>query len=438
MSGGDLAILGGAPRLSEQELRTWPHFGGDELLAVMRVLDRGILAGDDAPVARRLEERFAEVVGARHALLTHAGTSALHLAMIAARIGNGDEVVLPAYGYVAGPMCVLAQGAIPRFVDVDPETGNLDPSSLEEVTNERTRAIMPMHIHGCPADMDEIRESAARHRLVVVEDAAQAHGTTYRGRRVGTLGAMAVFSLHESKALPAGEGGLFVTDDDVMMERALRARSLGRDLRVHPRAPRARRPDDSAPLSVVPGHMFRGNEMMAALALSQLPRLAARIAAVQKRAELLRAELEGLPGLRVQSIPADRTSSWYKVRLHFDVEEAGVELPPRDFRDLFVRALAAEGVDAGLWQRVLLPAHPVFAGADGFERRRRHRSPPDPAFLRDPIAARFPHATALLESSVVLFSERRPLMAQSADTVRRVAAAVRQVWRHRQALLRVA
>ncbi|MCB9592860.1 MAG: DegT/DnrJ/EryC1/StrS family aminotransferase [Sandaracinaceae bacterium] len=438
MSHGALAILGGAPLLSELELRTWPRLGGDEVVAVVQVLDRGILAGDDAPVTRRLEERFAELVGARHALLTHAGTSALHLALIAAKTGSGDEVVLPAYGYIAGPMCVLALGAIPRFVDVDRETGNLDPSSIDDVVNERTRAIMPMHIHGCPADMDEILETAARHGLVVVEDAAQAHGTTYRGRSVGTLGAMAAFSLHESKALPAGEGGLFVTDDDAMMETALRARSLGRDLRLHEREGKPGLRVPSAPLlSVIPGHMFRGNEMMAALALSQLPRLAARISTVQKMAELLGAELDGLPGLRVQRVPADRTASWYKVRLHFDVEEAGIELPPCLFRDLFVRALEAEGVEAGSWQHVLLPGHPVFADVGGFGQRWRDRSPSDPVALRDAARARFPNANALLESSVVLFSERRPLMAQPADTVRRVAAVVRKVWTHRHALQRL-
>jgi len=326
VSDGDLAIFGGAPLLSQVGLRTWPQLGGAERIAVLRVLDRGILAGDDAPVARRLEEKFANAVGTRRALLTHAGTGALQLALIAAKIGPGDEVVLPAYGYIAGPMCVLAQGAIPRFVDVDRETGNLDASSIDEVVNDRTRAIMPMHIHGCPADMDEILERAARHGFVVVEDAAQAHGTTYRGRRVGTLGALAAFSLHESKALPAGEGGLLVTDDDALMERALRARSLGRDLRLHGRKGARDRQASRAPLSLISGHMFRGNEMMAALALSQLPRLAARIATTQKKAELLRAELEGLEGLRVQRLPANRTTSWYKVRLHFDAEEAGIEL----------------------------------------------------------------------------------------------------------------
>lgn len=142
------------------------------------------------------------MVGTRHALLTHAGTSALQIALSAAKIAPGDEVVVPAYGYIAGPMCVLAQGAIPRFVDVDRETGNLDPSGIEAILNERTRAVLPMHIHGCPADMDEVRAVANRFGLVVIEDAARAHGATYRGKNAGTLGDMGVFSLHESKALP--------------------------------------------------------------------------------------------------------------------------------------------------------------------------------------------------------------------------------------------
>jgi len=407
LSSRRLGLAGGAPLIRRSELRTWPRLGLDEVAAVHRVLDRGILAGEDAPATRTLEASFAHWIGVRHALLTHSGTGALQLALIGAGIQPGDEVVFPAYGYVAGPMSASMHGAVPRFADVDRETGNLDPSSFAEVVNDRTRAVVPMQIHGCPADMDEISAIASRRGVVVVEDAAQAHGATYRGRSVGALGAMGVFSLHESKPLPAGEGGLFVTDDDALMELALRARSLGR----HPRL--------SDPLSTVPGHMLRGNEMAAALALSQLPRLAARVAAVQKKAALLRAELEGLEGLRLQRLPRDRTSSWYKVRLELDAERAGVAIPPRALRDLLVRALTAEGVDAGLWQHALLPEHPVFS----------RRAEP---------AERFGRAAALLDSSVILFSQRRPLIAQSSEVVRRVAAAVREVWGRRRSLLRLA
>ena len=424
-----LAILGGAPTLTQGDHRPWPQLGAREREAVSRVLERGVLGGEDGPASRALEARFAELVGVRHALLTHAGTSALQLALAAAEIAPGEEVILPAYGYVAAPLCVLARGGIPRFVDVDRESGNLDPRAVEEVLTPRARAIVPMHIHGCPADMDRLGALAARYGLALIEDAAQALGATHRGRPVGGLGASAAFSFQSTKHVPAGEGGVFVTDDDAAAERARSARGFGRDVRAQREA--------GGLVAHTLGGVGRGNEMMAAVALAQLERLPERMATMRWNETLLRDAFADLEGLSLQTVEADRTAVWYKLRLHFDARVAGLALAPRALRSLLMRALLAEGVGVTLWQDHLLPEHPAFAPHGGFERRWPYALHPEPDTLRAEYRAeRFPRARALLDASLVLFDENRPLIAQTPRTVERVAAAVRKVWAGRHALAR--
>ena len=168
-----LAIFGGTPLFGRATHRTWPKIGEPERRAALRVLERGVLSGASAPECRAFERGFAEYTGARHAILTHSGTSALHLALAALGIGTGDHVIVPAYSFVATPLAVLHAGAIPIFADVDDETGLLDPNALAAVLTPRTRAIMPVHVHGCAADMGPLLAFAEKHRVEIVEDAAQ-------------------------------------------------------------------------------------------------------------------------------------------------------------------------------------------------------------------------------------------------------------------------
>ncbi len=439
MSSEKLAILGGAPVLTEDEHGVWPRVEAEEKAAVMAVLDSGILSGGSAPAARAFERAFAEKAGARHALLCHSGTSALQVAVAAVGVEAGQEVIVPAYSFVATAIAVMNQGAIPRFVDVDAESGNLDPALLEAAINERTRAIMPVHVHGCPADMDPIRAIADARGLPVIEDAAQAHLATYQGRPVGSLGAAAGFSLQSSKNLSAGEGGVFVTDDDHLMEQADRARNFGQDLFLKDRDRYdARRPLDSGrPLvSLTPGHMFRGNEMMAAFALAQLEKLPARTAAAQANARRLAAALEEVPGVRAQRVPDDRESVHHKFRVHLDPSELGLDLPARAFRDAVRKALAAEGAGAVLWQDHTLPEHPLFKALAGFGGGFPFRLAGDLAPSYD--LAHFPRARTLLDTSLVLFTQTRPLIAQPAEVVDKYAVALQKVMSHPDDLLQLA
>jgi dTDP-4-amino-4,6-dideoxygalactose transaminase len=431
-----IALFGGNPLLSKDAHRVWPLVEEEERKAVARVLDRGILSGPFAPESMAFEQEFARFVGAKHCLLTHCGTSALVVALAAAGVRAGDEVIVPAYSFVATPLAVVQVGAIPVFADVDVETGCLEPAKAEAAVTPKMRAIMPVHMHGCAADMAGLLDVARRHDLVVVEDAAQAHGATFGGKPVGAIGAAGGFSLQSSKNLSAGEGGLFVTNDDALAEEASAVRNFGQDLS---RA-EASSYDESRPLdgtraldSKRLGSMYRGNEMMAAFGRAQLAKLPERTARCQRNAQRLSQALADLPGVQTPRVPEGRTSVHHKFRVHLDPVKAGVGLPADKLRDTLIHALRAEGLEVVLWQAAALAAQTVFQKRDplgGFPRPQQGGT--DLGANYDP--AHYPHTRALLDGSLVLFSQSCPLIAQDDAVVDRYAEAFRRVWQHRQAL----
>jgi dTDP-4-amino-4,6-dideoxygalactose transaminase len=293
---------------------------------------------------------------------------------------------------------------------------------------------MPVHLHGCPPDLPPHKSLAERHRAVLVEDAAQAHGATYGGAAIGALGATGGFSLQSSKNLSAGEGGVFVTNDRSFAEIADRIRNFGQEAPLHASGDY----DSSRPLDGTRalqsgriGGMYRGNEMMAAFARSQLARLRETTAGCQENAERLAKALRGLPGVIPPRVPEGRTSVHHKFRVRLSPEGAGVDLPASVLREAITRALRAEGLDVVRWQTDVLPAHPVFRAreglGDGWPWSTDRET--DFAALYDP--ARFPRAKALLDESIVLFSQSCPLIAQTNETVDRYADAFRRVWQAR-------
>jgi perosamine synthetase len=432
-----LALFGGTPVLSKDAHRLWPIVEEEERAAVARVLDRGILSGPFAPESMALEQEFARYVGARHCLLTHCGTSALVVALAAAGVRAGDEVIVPAYSFVATPLAVVQVGAVPVFADVDGETGCLDPAAAEAAVTARTRAIMPVHMHGCAADMAALLDVARRHDLVVVEDAAQAHGATFAGNPVGALGAAGGFSLQSSKNLSAGEGGLFVTNDDALADEAGAVRNFGQDLtRAEASTFDASRPlDGTRALDCKRlGSMYRGNEMMAAFARAQLAKLPERTVLAQRNAQRLSRALAELPGVTAPHVPAGRTSVHHKFRVHVDPAKAGLAVSADGMRDALLRALAAEGLEVVLWQAAPLVTQTVFQKRDplgGFPRAQPGGT--DLGANYDP--SRYPRTRELLDGSLVLFSQSCPLIAQSEEVVDRYAEAFQRVWQHRQALV---
>jgi dTDP-4-amino-4,6-dideoxygalactose transaminase len=431
-----LALFGATPVTSKEAHRVWPFVGDGERQAVARVLDRGILSGAFAPESVALEQEFARFVGAKHCLLTHCGTSALVLALAAAGVRGGDEVIVPAYSFVATPLAVVQAGAVPVFADVDVATGCLDPAAADAAVTPRTRAIMPVHMHGGAADMEALLDVARRHDLALVEDAAQAHGATFQGRPVGAIGASGGFSMQSSKNLSAGEGGLFVTNDDALADEACSVRNFGQDVARSDAGDfdLARPLDGGRALDTRRmGSMYRGNEMMAAFARAQLARLPDLTERCQRNARRLAAALAELPGVTPPVEPPGRTSVHHKFRVHLDPERAGLSVSPERMRDAAIAALRAEGIEVVLWQSVPLPSQTIFQRRDaaaGFPRAREGGTD----LARNYEPGRYPRTRALLAGSLVLFSQSCPLIAQDDALVDRYAEAFHRVWREREAL----
>ena len=222
-----LAIAGGEPILQRVDYKNWPVISEDDRKFVNQVLDSGIVAGGTGPQVVALQQEWAAFLGAPHCLTTGSGTAALHMALAAVGVGPGDEVLVPAYTFLATASCVLHQMAIPIFVDIEPQTYTIDPARIEAAITPRTRAIIPVHIQGCPAEMDTIVRIAQQHNLHIIEDACQAHGAMYKGRMCGTIGIAGTFSLNNLKNLCGGEGGLFVTSDEETLKRADLVRYFG-------------------------------------------------------------------------------------------------------------------------------------------------------------------------------------------------------------------
>jgi dTDP-4-amino-4,6-dideoxygalactose transaminase len=423
-----LAITGGHATLDNGRHVRWPVLGDEDRAAVMAVLDRGVLSGPLAPEVRGLEREFAAFVGARHCLATNSGTSSLHIALAAAGVGPGDEVVTTAYSFVATALAVLHQDAIPVFVDIEPRFCGLDPALLEAALTPRTRAILPVHIHGLPCEMDPILDIARRHDIPVIEDACQAHGAVYRGRRVGTLGNMGCFSTQSSKNLPSGEGGLFVTDDDRLLERANRTRMFGEDVgSMQDAGFSLERPLDAerAYESSAIGYMYRTNEMSAALARSQLRRLVHYNERARHNARRLSTRLGALPGVEPPATDDDRTGTVHKYRVRFDARAVGVDAPPRVVRDALLAALRAEGLEVVLWQTMPVPAQRLFRERIGYGGQAH---PWDAGAPADYDLSRFPETCRLLDSSLVLFSQSCPIFPQTDETIDAYADAFERVW----------
>ncbi|HEX8938939.1 MAG TPA: DegT/DnrJ/EryC1/StrS family aminotransferase [Candidatus Limnocylindrales bacterium] len=401
-----LAIFGGSPVVPPGTARTWPQIRDDDRQAVIRVLDRGQLGGPRAPEAVALQEEWAAYCAVRHCLATNSGTAALHLALVAAGVQPGDEVITSAFTFSASAHAILHALAIPVFADIDPVTFTLDPAHVESLVTPRTRAVMPVHIHGMPADLDAMRAICERHGLILIEDACQAHGAEYRGRRVGGFGQSAAFSLNFTKSFPGGEGGLFTTDDDEVLAVADSARVFGEDTGILDEV--LIRPY----LAYRIGWNYRSQELPAALARAQLRHLDEANERARRNASLLTDGLRGRPGLRPPEVPADRVCTFQKYRVRLLPEELGLQVDPVAFRDRVLVALRAEGVAAALWHTKPIPAYPLFQERVGYGGTRFPWTMPPASRDVTYDVADYPETTRLLDGSVLIGSEPQPLAAQ--------------------------
>jgi dTDP-4-amino-4,6-dideoxygalactose transaminase len=433
-----LAINGGSRVVPEGRTRLWPQITDTERAAVLRVLDSRILSGAHAPEIKELEREFAHFTEAKHCLSTNSGTAALHIAVAAAGIGPGDEVITSAFTFLASALAVLHHNAVPVFADIDPVTYNISPAEIERKITPRTRAIMPVHIHGLPADLDEILAIAKKHNLIVIEDAAQAHGATYKGRKVGAIGDMGAFSVQSSKNLSAGEGGLFVTNSDAFHERANCVRQFGEEAAESTTAGL----DPLHPLddlrdynSITMGWMYRMTSLTAALARCQLARLDHYNANARANSEYLSGRLRAIDLVTPPSVPADRTSAYhkYRVRLHPERLEAGLD--PKRFRGAVVKSLREEGVETVLWQVTPVPSQVLFQEQTGYGKGCPWTCHKSEVHYRD---EKYPVTSQLLDNSIVIGSQSAPLAGQDIELMHSYADAIEKVFADRDALVRLA
>lgn len=413
----ELAINGGSPAVPEGAHVSWPQITAADREALSAVLDRGELWGPHAPEVTALAEEWASYVGTSHCVVVNSGTAALHCAVVAAGVQPGDEVIVPAFSFVATPMAVLHAGANPVFCDVNPRSFNIDASRIPDHLTARTAAIMPVHMHGLPADMDEIRSIAGARGLAVIEDAAQAHGALYKGTRVGALGDGAAFSLNGSKNLSAGEGGLFVTDDDDGCRAARRLSIFGED------TPALGEHQYRAYWSHGTGWNYRTHELTAALARTQLTRLDAYNELGRRNAEALTRVVGECPGLIAPLVPADRTSVFHRYRIRFSAKALGFRGPVRELRDRLIYALRAEGVAASMWQLNPLPAQPIFRRTTHAAWRPAREQEPLKPWDRDA----HPVTRAVLEESFVLGTADAPLFGQPTSLIGHYAVAFEKI-----------
>lgn len=283
-----------------------------DIAEVVAVLRSGRLAL--GPKSEEFERRIAEYVGVRHAIAVSSGTAALHLIVEALGLGPGDEVLVPSFTFAASVNALLFAGAEPVFVDIEPETYNLDPEELERKRTERTRAIMAVDIFGHPAEWDEILRFAQQHGLRVIDDSCEALGAEYRGCRLGRFGDAAAFAFYPNKQITTGEGGMVVTDDDSIARLCRSQRNQGRaemgSWLEHERL----------------GWNYRLDELSAALGVSQLRRIESFLAKRELVARRYTERLKGLSWVRAPEVKEHVRMSWfvYVVTLAEDVERSSV------------------------------------------------------------------------------------------------------------------
>ena len=327
-----LAINGADP-IRTKPYPAWPQLDPADIEAIESIYNsrRWGVGGAKVP---EFAEKFAEFQGANYGVCVNSGTSALYIALKAAGVVPGDEVITTAYTFQATIVAILMTHAVPVFVDTAPDSFLLDPAKIEDAITEQTKVILPVHIAGYPADLDALVEIAKNNKLKIIEDCAQAHGAEWRGKGVGSWGDFGCFSFQTSKNLCAGEGGIILTNDRELYERSWSIHNCGRT------------PPDAEFGNIEPfGGNFRMTEWQAAILLSRLTRLETETNLRHMNMRWLDGWFGEIPGIKVTPLDPRATrggSHGYKAIL--DSEEfEGIS------RSLFINAMRAEGIPLGYW-----------------------------------------------------------------------------------------
>jgi len=425
---GNLAINGGKKTVPDELKIKWPIVTQYDKEAVVKTLDEAVLHGPYVPEVVALEQDFTKYIGIRYCIATNSGTAALHMAIAATGVGPGDEVITSSFTFLSSATAVLHHNAVPVFVDINPRTFNINPEKIEEKISPKTKAIIPVHIHGLPADMDEINQIAKKRNLLVIEDACQAPGATYRGEKVGNFGDMAAFSLNVTKNLPGIEGGLLVTDNKEYSDGANTLRMFGEEIKCG-----EKRKYNAYGM----GWMYRTFGMPAAFARSQLKRLDEYNANAQKNAEFLSKYLAEIKGITAPFVPEDRTTVYHKYRVRLDPSELGIDIEASKFRNKVTRALQAEGVDAVLWQSLPVPGQTLFQLKEGYGKGCPWSCPYYNKQIKYDIQD-YPETVKLLNDSFVICSEPYPIYAQNLELMKHYVEAFHKVFDNLDEVLEIA
>jgi perosamine synthetase len=352
-----LAINGGpkAVKMDPEDIFTWPIITEEDEEAVLEVLRARKMSQTD--ITKKFEEEFAQWHGMKYALGHNTGTASLHGALYGCGVGVGDEIICQSMTYWASALPVFSLGATVVFAEMDPDTLTLDPSDIEHRITERTKAIMAVHYCGYPTDMDPIMEIAERRGIKVIEDVSHAHGGLYKGRLVGTIGHVGAMSVMSGKSLACGEGGIMVTNDREIYEKAVALghyERTGSELTIPELKQFAGLP--------VGGYKYRMHQMSSAVARVQLRHYKERMEEIQAAMNYFWDLLEDVPGVKAHRPPLGSNSTmggWYAAHGIYVPEELdGLDIGK------FCAAVRAEGAGASPGANLLLHLHPVFNEAD--------------------------------------------------------------------------
>lgn len=347
---GNLAVLGGQPVITKSF--PWPPTTKAMEESLVLAFNSGKWCRFDggAKNTSTFEKKYAEMMGVKRCIATGSGTQALHCAMYGVGVEAGDEVLVTPYTFISSVVVITLMNALPVFVDVDPETYQIDPAKMEEKINGNTKAIEPVHINGLSADMDRIMAVAKNHNLKVVEDACQAHMGLYNGKLMGTMGDIGCFSFQSSKVLPVGEGGAAIGSNDKIMDRTYSFHTLGVEPSSRDLSGRRR--------WLISAPKYRMNELESSVLVPQLGELEARVIKRTENANYLTSKLKDLPGIVPQKLYKEQTRATYYNYDFLYKKEHFNDIP----RDKFRKALSAEGVPCWVQCPFELNKEPVIEG----------------------------------------------------------------------------
>lgn len=417
-SKGKLAILGGSPVRPKGRIGpSWPYVDEKMVEDIVKTTKSGIWSRIQSATGKvpTFEKEFAKQIGANYCVGTGSGTQSLSTCVEALGIGPGDEVITSPYTDMGTISSILTSRALPVMVDLDLESYQLDPAEIEKKVNKNTKAIMPVHIMGLPADMEKIMAIAKKHQLKVIEDSCQAPFSRYQGQAIGTIGDLGCFSFQASKAIACGEGGAVVGNDEALMEQCFTVQNRGASRQG---------------INETIGPKYRMNEFEGSILLSQLPGAKARFQQRNENANYLRSQLKDFPGLVPQKqYPGTESGSYYHFAMSYNKGHFG-----NADRSQFLKALAAEGVGMGSYIRKGLHTEPWVDHILGLDEYQTMYSPTRLQEYRHEL--HLPNCDTITGETLVSFWGSGMLLGSKGE-MDQIIAAIMKVYENRDQLNKV-